>query len=128
MKFDRNAPGFLIVKVCFIVWNAAAFAPRPPASSVVPSTTRGSLIPFCLERPRTTRLFLVDDDDEAEDDDDDDDDDEDPLGDGVDSVSWLPSVIGAKGKEISSAREVSRKTGFKEKDENYCLSHSLAGC
>jgi hypothetical protein len=35
-------------------------------------------------------------DDEDEDDYDDDDDDDDPLSRGIDSVSWLPSVVGAK--------------------------------
>lgn len=35
----------------------------------------------------STRLYAVDDDD-------DDGDDENPLGKGVDSVSWLPSVVG----------------------------------
>lgn len=55
-----------------------------------------------------------DDDDDEEDDEDGNEDDEDPLGDGVDSVSWLPSVVGAKGKEVTSAREVSREWGHED--------------
>jgi hypothetical protein len=61
-----------------------------------------------------SQLFMVDDDEEEDDDDDDDDDDDerdsnDPLGNGIDSVSWLPTVVGAKGKEISTpSREVSQ--------------------
>ena len=44
-------------------------------------------------------------DDDSEDDD---DDQEDPLGKGVDSVSWLPSVVGKKGGgQVTGAREVS---------------------
>ena len=57
--------------------------------------------------------MVEDDEEEDEDDDDDDDDDDvgdrdDPLGNGIDSVSWLPTVIGGKDKATSTAtREVS---------------------
>ena len=55
---------------------------------------------------------MVEDEDEEDDDDDEDDDDvgdrDDPLGKGIDSVSWLPTVIGAKDMATStSTREVS---------------------
>lgn len=58
----------------------------------------------------TTRRFLAAGDDDELDDDDDDDYDEEkgPLSNGVDSVSWLPSVVDAKGDNmpITSAKEV----------------------
>ena len=57
-----------------------------------------------------TRRFLAADDDD-EDFDDDDLEEKGPLSDGVDSVSWLPSVVGAKGDNMpitSSTKEVSR--------------------
>ena len=56
---------------------------------------------------------MVEDDEEEDEDDDDDDDDvvgdrDDPLGIGIDSVSWLPTVIGGKDKATSTqTREVS---------------------
>ena len=57
-----------------------------------------------------TRRFGALDNDEDEDDDDDEYDDEDkgPLANGIDSVSWLPSVEGAKGDNmpIESTKEV----------------------
>jgi len=62
---------------------------------------------------------MVEDDEEEEDDEDDEDDDEDvgdrddPLGKGIDSVSWLPTVIGAKDKVTSTpTREVSKLCGI----------------
>ena len=58
------------------------------------------------------KLFAANDDDDDEDydsDDDDDDDDEEngPLSNGIDSVSWLPSVVGKTGENIKGAKEVS---------------------
>jgi hypothetical protein len=65
---------------------------------------------------RIRRQLAASDGDEDEDDDDDDEEEEEeeneqqngPLKDGVDSVSWLPSVIGAKGDDVAltSAKEV----------------------
>jgi hypothetical protein len=56
-----------------------------------------------------TRRFLSAADEEEDEDEDEDDDDErkGPLSNGVDSVSWLPSVVGAKGDNmpITSAKE-----------------------
>jgi hypothetical protein len=63
----------------------------------------------CPRSYRTCRnLASSDDDDDDEDDDDEYDVSAGPLKDGVDSVSWLPSVIGAKGDNmpITSAKEV----------------------
>ena len=47
----------------------------------------------------STRLFAV------EEEEDDDDDDTNPLGKGLNSVSWLPSVVGQSGEEISGLKE-----------------------
>ena len=51
---------------------------------------------------------LDDDDDDDEDEYDEDDDAKGPLANGIDSVSWLPSVEGAKGDNmpIESTKEV----------------------
>mmetsp|Transcript_7314 Transcript_7314/g.15657 ORF Transcript_7314/g.15657 Transcript_7314/m.15657 type:complete len:465 (-) Transcript_7314:148-1542(-) len=86
---------------------------------VSPSTSCSAGISQCLETaaftehvkdrsslPRefsTRRFAALDDDDE----DDDDDDDKGPLAKGIDSVSWLPSVAGAKGDNmpITSTKE-----------------------
>jgi len=89
------------------------------AAFVLPSTTcsvgnsRGlepsvqcSISSFPRESVSLTRRFAALDDDE-DDDDEDYDDDEGPLANGIDSVSWLPSVAGAKGDNmpIDSTKE-----------------------
>jgi hypothetical protein len=62
-------------------------------------------------RNRVIARALLDDEEEDEDEDDDhdedDDDDDDPLSKGIDSVSWLPSVVGAKGstEAVKGTRE-----------------------
>ena len=63
-------------------------------------------------RASLTRRFAGLDDDEE--DDDDDFDDKGPLANGIDSVSWLPSVDGAKGDNmpIDSAKEVRYRLEF----------------
>ena len=91
------------------------------AAFVLPSTTcsvgnsRGlepsvqcSISSFPRESVSLTRRFAALDDDEDDDDDEDYDDDEGPLANGIDSVSWLPSVAGAKGDNmpIDSTKEV----------------------
>ena len=57
------------------------------------------------------KLFAANDDDEEDEDYDSDDDDDDeengPLSNGIDSVSWLPSVVGKTGENIKGAKEVS---------------------
>lgn len=63
-------------------------------------------------KSQLTRRRLASDENDDDDDDEDDEEYEEqsgPLKDGVDSVSWLPSVIGAKGDKmpITSAKEVS---------------------
>ena len=60
--------------------------------------------PKANQRSLVCRFGAVDGDDDEEDDDydddDDDDDDDSPLSKGIDSVSWLPSVDGAKSEKI----------------------------
>jgi len=63
-----------------------------------------------FHRESLTRRFAgLDNDDDDDDDDEDGIDDKGPLANGIDSVSWLPSVDGAKGDNlpIDSAKEVS---------------------
>jgi hypothetical protein len=117
MKFDPQAIVCLSI-AAFSAWNhAEAFAPSPrfltKASSGVITTSGSSVVSSYSEqrRTRSSRLFMADEDEDDEDDDDDDEDDYDydPLGEGVDSIAWLPSVIGSKGKDVTSAREVSQK-------------------
>lgn len=50
-----------------------------------------------------------DEDYDTDDEDEDYDDEYEPLGKGIDSVSWLPSVIGETGGPVAEAREVSPK-------------------
>ena len=82
---------------------------------VLPSTTSCSVgnsksldTWYCnVPREFETRMFMgLDEDDD--DDDDDFDDDKGPLAKGIDSVSWLPTVNGAKGDNmpIDTAAEV----------------------
>ena len=75
--------------------NGLAFAPE---SSITSSSSRFTP---SLRTP-STRLFLADDDE----DDDEDDDDLNPLGKGVDSVSWLPTVMGKiKSAELTNIQD-----------------------
>ncbi len=106
MRFDKQVISVLTIGLSSINWNAEAFAPRLQSNAVIHSPK--GVVSFHIERLTATRLFMVEDDVDDEDDDDDDNDDDDPLGDGIDSVAWLPSVIGARGKTITSAREVSQ--------------------
>lgn len=110
--------------VAFVACTATAsvvdaFLPRQPGHRVVPSSSSSieeltvpndespALATLFRHHGRaSTKLRMVEEDDD-DDDDDEDEDSDDPLGNGVDSVAWLPSVIGAKGKEVTSAsREV----------------------
>ena len=94
-------------------WYAEAFAPyqrklKANTRSDVLATfpTRLSSIQNHLPRRISSRIFM------AEEDDDDDEDEvnaEDPLGNGVDSVAWLPTVVGAESVELSNVKEVRRE-------------------
>jgi len=81
---------------------ADAFAPAPPffkkltrPSIPAPPAVQNTLSFFSVSTPRrvTTRRWLALDDDDEEDDFEDEEDE--PLSEGVDSVSWLPTLKGA---------------------------------
>lgn len=104
-------------------WTISAFAPlaavnhchRDGMQQLSPKLTtcqNDRCIPFVGERSHHVRLTIcqlaADDDDEDEDDDDDEEEEKGPLSKGIDSVSWLPSVVGGKGDnmQVSSVKEV----------------------
>jgi hypothetical protein len=103
MRFDKPVAIFLGL-LCF-AQTVDAFVPRSRTSSQL--TPVGAAAAPKTIRFVSTRLYAVDDDDDDEDDED--EDDENPLGKGIDSVSWLPSVAGqSAGEEVSSIKEVRR--------------------
>lgn len=77
----------------------------------LPSSPEKSMLVSRNAPSSLTRQFLsaADEDEDDDDEEDDDDDQKGPLSNGVDSVSWLPSVVGAKGDNmpITTAKEVS---------------------
>ena len=81
--------------------GSSAFTPRPFGRSLVlcPSAGPSDVVSQSIHRSRclakSSALRMVSDDDDDDEDYEEDDDVEDPLGDGVDSVSWLPTVVGA---------------------------------
>ena len=90
---------------------------------VSPSTACSAGISRCLEtaaftnrsslpREFSTRRFAALDDED--DDDEEEEDEQGPLSKGIDSVSWLPSVAGAKGDNtpITSTKEVREITAL----------------
>lgn len=114
MRFDPKAIVLLVVAAAAASWRQVdAFAP-PLASAGVTRCSQNAMVrkPFVSRRTQTTRRFMVDSDDEV----DSDDYGEDPLGEGVDSVAWLPTVAGAKNKDISTAREVSGRLKLIDRD------------
>ena len=78
---------------------------------LVPRGQRQRLKHPCYSSSEWTRRLSASENEEDDEDDDDDmyDDERGPLANGVDSVSWLPSVIGQKGDNmpITSKKEVS---------------------
>ena len=96
MKFDKQAL-LSFALLCSFTFDVDAFTSKPRRSSSLALFDGRASAKFAHSMP-FTRLNAVDDDDG---------DEEDPLGKGVDSVSWLPCVLGAKGDEISSVNEVS---------------------
>jgi hypothetical protein len=100
MKFDKQVMSFLAL-LCSFTLNADAFTPQTRKSS--------GLAVFGARKGPSTRQAMVTRLYAAEDDEDDDDETSlGPLGKGIDSVSWLPSVVGEKGEPIAGAKEVSR--------------------
>ncbi|CAJ1959159.1 unnamed protein product [Cylindrotheca closterium] len=108
MKFGEQVALFL--GALFVAQQTTAFVPASrihsskglafiPESSIMTSTSRA--VPSL--QGSSTCLFAYDDDD---DEDDDEEDELNPLGKGVDSVSWLPSVVGkTKSAEISNIQD-----------------------
>lgn len=70
----------------------------PPSNTLARSRTLGRISKF--SKAPETRLAAASDNDEEEDWSDDDDE---PLSKGIDSVSWLPSVVGAKGDTVTGS-------------------------
>ena len=106
MKFGKETLLALAATCCLLTSQADAFVPASIRSTkfalvnsrMVTSTTS----PNKLSRTTVVRRLADDDDDlDAE------DDEEGPLGKGIDSVSWLPSVVGKKGESVPSAKVVS---------------------
>jgi hypothetical protein len=108
MKFGKETLLALAVTCCLLTLQADAFIPASIRSTklalvnsrMVTSTTSPNKL--SLSRTTVVRRLAADDDDL-----DADDYEEGPLGKGVDSVSWLPSVVGKKGESVPSAKEVS---------------------
>jgi len=103
MKFGKETLLALAATCCLLTSQADAFVPASIRSTkfalvnsrMVTSTTS----PNKLSRTTVVRRLADDDDDlDAE------DDEEGPLGKGIDSVSWLPSVVGKKGESVPSAK------------------------
>lgn len=74
--------------------SSVAFT-SPVVPSFVSTRPSRSTIPFA--RVSTRIWALADDEDDDDDEDEEDDDEDNPLAMGIDSVSWLPTVVGAKG-------------------------------
>jgi len=82
--------------------TTGAFVLPTTSCSSVAGNSKGLDSSYCnVPREFETRRFMgLDDDDEEDDDDDGFEDDKGPLAKGIDSVSWLPSVDGAKGDNM----------------------------
>jgi hypothetical protein len=113
MKFGKETRLALAATCCLLTLQADAFVPASIRSTklalvnsrMVTSTTSSKK----LSRTTVVRRLAADDDDW-----DADDYEEGPLGKGIDSVSWLPSVVGKKGESIPSAKEVSDNKMLRE--------------
>lgn len=79
-----------------------SLSPRSPMTAARPPSMVGISISASTRKERS-KLRLAAGDDEDEDDADGYDEDDDPLGDGIDSVSWLPSTLETKTSDIISS-------------------------
>jgi hypothetical protein len=97
MKFGKEALLSLAAMCCWVAFDAEAFVPhaKPSRLALVKANHHAPLSATSV----ILRLAADDDLDEMEDDG--------PLGKGVDSVSWLPTVVGKKGGSVSGVKEVS---------------------
>lgn len=103
MKFDHQTFFCIMAAAGSMILNVDAFAPHYVKTGAI-QTLATHPQTRSLQRMVPTQLFMA-----VDDDDDEDDEIDGPLGNGVDSVGWLPTVIGAEGEETTSAKEV-RKT------------------
>jgi hypothetical protein len=107
MKCDKKAWFYFAALWCGLASDVEAFTLQP--SQVVRAVMPSKGVQISSQRLVGPRWATGDDMDE--DDDEDDEEDEEgrggPLGNGVDSVSWLPSVVGGKGEQVAGAKEVS---------------------
>lgn len=114
MRFEKQAIISLGSAAALLVFGSCdAFVFSQPKNKLSPtflvpsSTLSYSVSGTGGSSSSSTRLFasLEDDDDDEDDHDDEEDDNTNPLGKGVNSVSWLPSVVGQSGQEISGLKE-----------------------
>ena len=108
----QQCDAFSVTKITYQSQQKEAL-PRPSttAFSLLRSEQQqGQLQPYQRFSLVGQKLFAAnDDDDDYDSDEDEDDDDEEngPLSNGIDSVSWLPSVVGKTGENnIKGAKEV----------------------
>jgi hypothetical protein len=110
MKFGKETVLALAATCCLLTLQADAFVPASIRSTKLAFVNDSRMVistttfPNQLSRTTVVRRLTADDDDL---DADDYDYEEGPLGKGIDSVSWLPSVVGKKGESVPSAKEVS---------------------
>jgi hypothetical protein len=106
MKCDKKALLYFASLWCVLVSEVEGFTLQP--SHVVRAVMPPKGVQISSQRLVGPRWANGDDIDE--DDDEDDEEDEEggggPLGNGVDSVSWLPTVVGGKGEKVAGAKEV----------------------
>ena len=104
MKLDGDL--FLTLVALTGICSSNGFTTQPRQSHGLAAVGyENSMSSAFVQNPRSNiRLFAADDDDEDEDDEE--EEEGGPLAQGVDSVSWLPTVAGAKGGGISSVKEV----------------------
>ena len=105
-------PPFAIRRPCTVGQSSASTFWGDRSVFLPRAEHRRSCQPYRRRLITTTKAVADDDNDEEEEDDDDDDDDddeddEDPLSKGIDSVSWLPTVVGAKASsdKVTGTRE-----------------------
>jgi hypothetical protein len=128
MRFTKEALGILVVLATALP-STTAFAPTvnlqthrqnsANGAAIVGTTSSSSLkktksksnlglSPFLSRSAaRATTARKLAEQDDSDDEDSDDEDNDEPLAKGIDSVSWLPTVKGAKNVEITGAKEVS---------------------
>jgi hypothetical protein len=98
MKFETQVLVLLGALCCS--QTATAFVSRSKTTSGL-APISAMFFPKSI-RAMSTHLFTMEDDE-----DEDEDNENNPLGKGVNSVAWLPSVIDRSGEELAGVKEVS---------------------